>query len=144
MLNKDFIRRKAALIEDELTRLTEFEHLTIEEAAADYKSQAIVERLLERVIGRAIDINQHIIAEKGAHLKTVTKYRDTFLRLADLRVYSVEFAKKIAPSAGFRNALVHDYNDIDPRILQKSIGEAIREYNEYTKYVLAFIERGEE
>lgn len=141
MLNKEFVRRKIALIEDELSRLTEFENLTLKEAAEDFKTQAVVERLLERIIGRALDVNQHIIAEKGAHLKSVTRYRETFLRLAELGVYPPDFAAKIAPSAGFRNALVHDYNDIDPDILQKSVGEAIREYNEYAGYVLAFIER---
>ena len=140
MLNRDFVRRKISLIEDELTRLIEFEKLTLGEIASDYRTQAIVERLLERIIGRALDVNQHIIAEKGAELQSITKYRETFLRLAELGVYPQEFAEEIAPSAGFRNALVHDYNHIDPRILQKSIGEAVREFNEYGKYVLKFIE----
>lgn len=122
-------------------RLGEFANLTIDEIAKDYRTQAIVERLLERIIGRAVDINQHLIAERGAHLETIRKYRDTFLRLADLGVYPQEFAIRIAPSAGLRNALVHDYNDIDREVLQKSIGEAIAEFNDYTKYVLAFLEK---
>lgn len=129
------------LIEDELLRLGEFADLTIEKIAEDYRTQAIVERLLERVIGRAIDINQHLIAERGAHLETIRKYRETFLRLAEMGVYPKEFAEKIAPSVGLRNALVHDYNNIDRALLQKSIREAIMEFNDYTRYILAFIER---
>jgi len=141
MLDNDFVKRKISLIQDELMRLGEFANLTIDEIAKDYRTQAIVERLLERIIGRAVDINQHLIAERGAHLETIRKYRDTFLRLADLGVYPQEFAIRIAPSAGLRNALVHDYNDIDREVLQKSIGEAIAEFNDYTKYVLAFLEK---
>ena len=63
MVNRDFIYRKISLIEDELMHLTEFENMTLDEVAKDYKSQAIVERLLERIITRAIDVNQHLIGE---------------------------------------------------------------------------------
>ena len=141
MLNKDLIQRKIALIQDELLRLTEFENLTIEEASKDYKSQAIVERLLERVIGRALDINQHIIAEMGVRLESIKKYRETFIKLSDLGVYPIEFAEKIAPCAGFRNALIHEYNNLDKEIVRKSIKLAIQEFNDYSKYILAFIEK---
>lgn len=139
MVNKEFIQRKISLIQDELMRLTEFENLTLEQIDKDFKSQAIVERILERVITRAIDVNQHFIAELGGQLPAVKTYRETFLRLSDLGIYSTDFAQKIAPCAGLRNALVHDYNNIDPEILRKSMGTAIQEFNEYTKYILSFL-----
>ena len=120
-----------------------FEHLTIDEIAKDPVKHAACERFLERLIGRAIDINRHIIAEKGDVNLNIMKYRDTFLRLADLSVYPEAFAKKIAPSAGLRNALVHDYNNIDKQLLEKSIGEAIQEFNEYAGYILSFITKDE-
>lgn len=141
MLDKDFVRRKITLIEKELVVLAKYKDMTFEETAKSFETQALVERLLERIITRAIDINRHIIAEVGPHLDPVTKYRETFLRLAELGVYQKEFGERLAPSAGFRNALVHDYNNIDPKILQKSIGEAIEEYNEYGKYILNFLDK---
>ena len=144
MLDKDLIKRKIAFIARELVALAKYKEMTIEETAQNFETQALVERLLERVITRGIDINKHIIAnaaEKTENLEPVIKYRETFLRLADIGVYSREFAEKIAPSAGFRNALVHEYNNIDKKILQKSIKEAVEEYNEYGKYVLAFLDK---
>ena len=132
MINKEFIQRKTSLIEDELIRLTEFEKLTLEQIDKNFKSQAIVERILERVITRAIDINQHFIAELGGQLPAVKTYRETFLKLSELGVYPKDFAQKIAPCAGLRNALVHDYNNLDPEILHKSMGTAIQEFDEYT------------
>jgi uncharacterized protein YutE (UPF0331/DUF86 family) len=140
MLDREFVRRKVSLIQDELMRLTEFEDLTLEEVGKEYRSQAVVERLLERIITRAIDVNQHLIAECGAHLPAVRTYRDTFLQLVRLGVYPEEFGRRIAPSAGLRNALVHDYNDLKPEMLYKSIKEAIQEFNEYTKQILRFVE----
>lgn len=141
MLDRELVKRKLALNERELQRLIQFEGLTIDEIARDPGKHAAVERYLERLIGRAIDVNQHIIAEKGDATLRVTRYRDTFLALAELGVYPKEFAEKIAPSAGLRNALVHDYNNIDPQLLEKSIGEAIKEFNEYAGYILAYIEK---
>lgn len=141
MINKDLIQRKLFLNQGELERLKEFENLKIDEIAGDPGKYAACERYLERLIGRAIDINQHIIAEKGDATVGVMKYRDTFLKLAELGVYPRDFAEKIAPSAGLRNALVHEYNNIDPAMLKKSIGEAIGEFNEYAKHVLEFVEK---
>ncbi len=143
MLNTEFIKRKVALITEELERLSEFKHLTLDETVKDFRIQATVERLLERVITRAIDINQHLLTEKGVDLQLARTYRETFLRLADIGVYPHKFAVKLAPSAGLRNALVHDYNNIDKKILHKSITEAIVEFNQYGKYVLAFVENQE-
>ncbi|MBI3274139.1 MAG: DUF86 domain-containing protein [Candidatus Colwellbacteria bacterium] len=141
MLDKELIKRKLYLNEQELQRLKMFEHLTVDEIAKDPVKHAACERFLERLITRAIDINRHIIAEKGDAGLTVTKYRDTFLRLSNLGIYPEAFAKKIAPSAGLRNALVHDYNDIDQRLFKKSIGEAIKEFNQYARYVLSYLEK---
>ncbi len=141
MFNKDLVQRKLALNQVELERLKEFEHLTINEIAGDPGKYAACERYLERLIGRALDVNQHIVAEKGDPTLGVMRYRDTFFALAELGVYPKDFAEKIAPSAGLRNALVHEYNNIDPATLQQSVGEAIGQFNTYAKYILAFIDR---
>src|SRR3989338_4466925 len=64
VLNKEFIQRKLFLNQKDLEYLKEFEGLSIDEIARDPGKHAAVERYLERLISRAIDINQHIIAEK--------------------------------------------------------------------------------
>ena len=145
MINKDFVKRKLFLNQAELERLQEFEQITINEITKDLGKHAACERYLERLIGRAIDINQHLIAEKG-NVNTnlgAMRYRDTFLALTKLGVYPEDFARKIAPSAGLRNALVHEYNNINPEILRKSICEAVSEFNDYAKYILSFIEKAD-
>jgi uncharacterized protein YutE (UPF0331/DUF86 family) len=144
MLDKELVQRKVALIQDDLRHLIQYEDLTIEKISEDFVTQAVVERVLERLIGRAIDINQHIIAEKAGTLQNVTTYGDTFMRLVDLGVYPRAFGEQIAKSAGIRNILVHEYNTIRPELLQKSIGDAIKEFNHYTKDVLSFKERTRE
>lgn len=139
MLDIDFIRRKIKLIQEDLGRLESLGQYSFEEIAADFMKMAVVERLLEKIIMRAIDINQHLIAELGKGNEKVRGYEDTFFVLADLDVYPKEFAKKIAPSAGLRNRLVHEYNDTNQKIIYKSVAEAISQYAKYCNYILKFL-----
>jgi uncharacterized protein YutE (UPF0331/DUF86 family) len=40
-------------------------------------------------------------------------YYDAIMRLGEADILPLKFAKKLAPIAGFRNILVHDYLDIN-------------------------------
>ncbi len=141
MLDYTLIKRKLALSEEELQKLTPYRNMTLEQAAGDFLTQAAVERVLEKVITRGIDINRHIIGAIGTHLRAPRKNRETFLHLAELALYPREFAEKIAPSAGFRNALVHDYNNLDEATRNTKIGDAIKMYTDYAKYILDFLDQ---
>lgn len=144
MLRPELVRRKLQLILEDLDRLADLHVESYEALVGDPVKLAAVERMLERVVTRAIDVNEHIISETatGAEERiTRLSYRDTFLRLADLGIYSREFAQEIASSAGLRNILVHDYNDIDHRVLYGSIARALDDYRQYIEALTAFVER---
>jgi len=61
--------------------------------------------------------------------------------LVGLGVYQENFAKKIAPSAGLRNRLVHEYNDTKEEIIYQSVGEAISQYAKYCRCILKFLSK---
>jgi len=65
MLDKKFIKRKITLIQNELDNLLLIKETTIDDILKDPVKLAAMERFLERVINRALDINQHIIAENS-------------------------------------------------------------------------------
>ncbi|MGE4554840.1 MAG: DUF86 domain-containing protein, partial [Candidatus Paceibacterota bacterium] len=67
------------------------------------------------------------------------KYRETFLRLAEMGILPEDFAQEIAKSAGFRNAIVHDYNNIDKYITYQSVKDAIAQYAQYCDHILKFV-----
>jgi uncharacterized protein YutE (UPF0331/DUF86 family) len=143
MVRRDLVRRKLALIAEDLERLAVFRDETLESLKADQIRMAAVERMLERVVMRAIDVNEHLARELAGEECKASRltYRDTFLMLAGMGVYPSEFAERIAASAGLRNILVHDYNDADRRIVHSSILTCLRDYYEYAGYVSAFIGR---
>lgn len=141
MLKIEFLRRKIKLIQEDLSELESLSTLSFEEMTEKSLNYYATERLLERIVTRAIDINNHIIAEKGTGKEEVRRYQDSFLRLADLGVYPQAFAEAIAPSAGLRNILVHDYDGVAPRMIYDSVKDALSQYAEYCRFVLACADR---
>lgn len=141
MLNHDFIVRKIKLIQEDLAKLEPLANYSFNQIAKDPVKYGAIERYLERIITRAIDINRHCIAELGKGNEAVRTYEDTFLRMADVGIFSEKFAKKIAPSAGLRNVLVHEYDEVDPKLVFKSVGIALAEYAQYCGYLLKLLKR---
>jgi len=142
MIRPEFVRRKMQLIADDLGHLAPFKNETLGSLTSDGIKLAAVERMLERIIMRAIDINVHLISElaHGEERSGRLSYRATFLMLTDLGIYPEDFATRIADSAGLRNILVHDYNDIDHKILHASIRCCLQDYHRFLEYLVAFLQ----
>lgn len=142
MIRKDFIQRKISLIQDDLAKLSKLADFTIKEVAVDFMKQATVERLLERIISRAIDINEHLIAELAQKdIAPPKDYKETFLKLAELHVCPINFAEQISKSVGTRNILVHEYDKVDYAAIYHSIKDCLRDYHKYLEYILEFLEK---
>ena len=96
------------------------------------------ERYLQLAIQTCMDIGNHILANIKS--KTPEEYRDIFILLGENEVISVELADKMAPWAGLRNILVHDYLDINLekiyRMLQNNLSDFSQFAGEISKYVL--------
>ncbi len=146
MLRPEFVHRKLQLIAEDVARLVHFKDATFADIVGDFVKLAAVERLLERIVLRAIDINEHLMSELATGQEgkiTRLTYRDTFLMLAPLGVYPQAFAEQIAKSAGLRNILVHDYQDVDRRIVYDSMRTYLEAYSQYIDSILAFLKQHE-
>jgi len=142
MIDKEFLKEKLNLITRDLERLKIFSDFTISQIAEDFIKYAALKNILMEIIGRAIDINEHFISEMAQpHMEAPKTYRDTFLLLGDLNILQKDFAGEVSKSAGFRNAIVHEYNNLDENIIYKTVGEAINQYAKYCNYILEFIEK---
>lgn len=58
-----------------------------------------------------IHISHRIISIEGA--RKPIDYYDAILRMGELEVLQADFARRLAPVAGFRNVLVHEYVAVD-------------------------------
>ena len=94
-----------------LKKLEPFKSKKKEEILQDPYLQDIIERNLEVSAQSVIDIANRIISIED--LEKPQDYYDAIMRLGQAGIIPLKFAQKLAPIAGFRNILVHDYLDID-------------------------------
>jgi uncharacterized protein YutE (UPF0331/DUF86 family) len=94
-----------------LNKLEPFKSKEKEEILQDPYLQDIIERNLEVSAQSVIDIANRIISIEN--LEKPLDYFDAIMRLGEAGILPSRFAKKLAPIAGFRNILVHDYLDIN-------------------------------
>ena len=140
MIDKELVIRKINLIQEDLERLKEYQNKTRLEIEKDYALEAAIERYLERMITRAIELNQHLIVESDAkNIKIPKDYEGAFIALGELKICPIDFAKNIADSAGFRNILVHEYDDLDKDKFYLSLRAALEQYPKYCQYIIEYI-----
>ncbi|PIU16382.1 hypothetical protein COT20_00430 [bacterium (Candidatus Gribaldobacteria) CG08_land_8_20_14_0_20_39_15] len=142
MLNKKFIKKKIELIQQDLVYMEKLSHFSFQEIVNDFTRMNTFERLLEKIVARAIDINEHLINELATvEIKSPQSYKETFLRLSEFNVCPREFAESIAKSVGTRNALTHDYDELDLQKIYSSAKECLEDYHKYCEYILQFLEK---
>ena len=132
-IDSEIILARLRLIAKYYNTLQQFTNLTLDDFLADFNQQLIVERLLQLIIQSAIDINYHMISR----LQPGTPFSnfEGFIELAKQGIITEDLAKQLAPSAGLRNRLVHEYDDIDSRQIFKAISFALQQYPLYVEQI---------
>jgi uncharacterized protein YutE (UPF0331/DUF86 family) len=123
------ILRKAVQPDGYLNDLRDIAPQSFDEYNAKPALRYASERLLELIVECASDINSELIF--AARLPSVDRYYDQFMRLSDIGLVKAALAKQLAPFAGLRNRLVHDYEDIDHQIVFNNIGRAFKLFPQY-------------
>jgi uncharacterized protein YutE (UPF0331/DUF86 family) len=131
------IRRKLAHIAAALDGLRPIGRLSLDAYGTRFYERKAAERLLQEAIEAALDINAHLIAELGGEVPG--EYYGGFLRMADLGLVPPELARSLAPSAGLRNRLVHEYEALDDAKVLASIGTLLELYPRYLQAVEAYL-----
>ncbi|MEA2625495.1 MAG: hypothetical protein QOD06_1540 [Candidatus Binatota bacterium] len=139
-IDRDLVTRKMALIVEDLVRVEELARKDPGEYLSDDTAEVLAERYLERMIGRMIDINFHLITESGH--PPPRDYYDPFVRLGGLKILPAKLASDMAGCAGLRNRIVHEYDDIEPTRVHGALRDAVRDMPKYLEHVREFVERG--
>lgn len=137
MLNKEFIKENINNIYELLDELKPYKKYTLQEITEDFHLYASLRYAFIELVGRAVDINQHIIKENN--LKVPKDYKDTFTLLVKIKILTRKFAEEISKSVGLRNVVTHEYRDIEDKILYDSIDIALKQYSAYCENILKYL-----
>ncbi len=138
-IDRELVTRKLLLIAADIESLGPIAAKGLAAYLANTVDQAVVERRLERAVGRMIDTNYHLLTGSGQ--PPPPDYHASFLKLASLGVLDAEFSRRIARSAGLRNRLVHDYEDLDARKVFEALTAALRDVPAYLAAVNRHLEQ---
>jgi uncharacterized protein YutE (UPF0331/DUF86 family) len=140
MIDCDLVTRKLVLIAEDLPAAEELARQPLGEYLASPVSEVLAERYLERMIGRMIDVNYHLVTELGG--APPRDYFQSFVVLGSLGVLEPEFARRIAACAGLRNRLVHEYDELDAGKVHRALQAAVSDLPVYLDGVRRFLDRG--
>lgn len=139
MIDPTLIIRKINLISQDFKEIVELSRKSLQDFLTSRVDEVLAERYLERMIGRMIDINYHLITESGS--PPPTDYYQSFLLLERLGVLPRDLAQTIASCAGLRNRIVQEYDEIDPARIHGALQAAARDIPQYLTHVHKYIDR---
>ena len=114
MIDSDLVAKKLALIETCVQQLRTLARP--EKIRADIREQRFVEHTLQIAIQSALDVASHIVSDE--RLGEPETNRDLFDLLVKARRLPEGLASSLRDMAGFRNVLVHGYQEVDLGIVQ--------------------------
>jgi uncharacterized protein YutE (UPF0331/DUF86 family) len=138
-VEKDIIKSKLAIMVRNLKALEEISRRAMADYEQDLLLRKATERLLQELIEAAVDVNTHLIVQSGGMVPDT--YYECFLEIGALGIIPNNLARVLAPSAGLRNRLVHEYDRIDDTVVHHATGEAVKAYTEYVGAVQDYLKR---
>lgn len=139
-LNSELVLQKGKQIAEDVERIRKMlaKH-TYEELVTSEELSSLAERRLERIVNRAIDINFHLIKVSGQ--APPDDYKQSFLKLGDLKILPADLAVKIAPAASSRNILVHEYDSLNTKQFYEALEKSVELFPKYLKAVKTYLQR---
>jgi uncharacterized protein YutE (UPF0331/DUF86 family) len=137
-MNNYVVKEKLLKLKGYLDDLQTMKPISMEVYVRDHSLKYAVERVLQLIVDLALDINNMLLTQNKK--PPAADYFNSFLDLAECGVLERDFALAIAPSTGLRNRLVHEYEQINHRIVYESIAQVISVYTDYLRKINAYID----
>lgn len=138
MMNPDIIKKHIEEMYENLAILDELKSMPFSQFKDDKKTIKVSERCLQLSIQGLLDVCHYIIANEN--LTRPADNREAILTLGANGAIPKDFAEKIAPMAGLRNLLVHEYLKIDPRYIYEHL-QRLEDFREFSRYILKYINK---
>ncbi len=132
------IERRLNELDERLAKLGPLKEKERVEFDADPYLRDVVERNPEVAAQCCIDICHRLIVLENA--RKPTDYYEAFLIVGELGVLPADFARRLAPLAGFRNILIHEYLGVDWDQVYKNL-QNLGELVTFTDYIRQWLSK---
>lgn len=133
MLDRERILAKVDELDGYLKELRQIAPTSFDEYRQPEKRRAC-ERLLQIAVEAVIDICHLLVT--GLRLGLPAEEDDLFEKLAQAGIISPQMRETAGRMKGFRNILVHEYGDVDDRIVYEMASERLGDFEVFKEEVL--------
>ena len=100
---------------------------------------AAAESYLRRCLEAMFDVGRHIIAKTAG--KAEVEYKEVVSRLREIGVITQAHAENLTLMAGYRNRLVHFYDEVSEAELYQIIQKNLGDIGEFVRQIAIFLEK---
>lgn len=136
-LDAEVVQVRLARIRQLLGDLRDIGEVTVDRLDGEAVVRYAVERVLTAVVDLAVSVNAHIAGAVNG--EGPLQYAESFRAATSAGAIPADLAEELAPSAGMRNLLVHQYLDVDPARVAEAAALAPAAYDRYVQAVAAFL-----
>ncbi len=138
MINRILVSQRLALIIEYLSELEKLSQVNREEFVTDKIKAGAAESFLRRSLEAIFDIGRHILAKTGP-MEMAMEYKAIAAGLAQRGIVDWELGEKLKEMAGYRNRLVHLYNEITNEELHQILNGDLRDITAFVKQIRDFL-----
>ncbi|MCG8461339.1 MAG: DUF86 domain-containing protein [Holophagales bacterium] len=132
MVDRSVVLAKVAAIEQGLDRLRYARDPATSLSERDRRD--IVELNLQRATQSAISLAHHVASTEGWGLPA--RASEVFDVLAERGILSADLADRLKRMVGFRNVLVHRYEEVDPAIVESILEHHLGDLESFAAAIL--------
>ena len=137
MIRPEVIRKRLNKLDEYLSILKKLQKYNLEEFISDPEHYGSAERFLHLSIEAITDIGNHIVAEMNLGL--VNWYSDIPILLSEKGIITEDLKEVWIRMIGFRNTLVHEYIDIDRKIVYEILQNNLKDIEALKKAFAQFL-----
>lgn len=141
MLDRERILAKVDELDGYLKELRQIAPTSLDEYRQTEKRRAC-ERLLQIASEAVIDICHLLVT--GLRLGLPAEEDDLFEKLAQAGIISPQTREMVKRMKGFRNILVHEYGDVDDRIVYEMASERLGDFEAFKEEVLQVLSEADD
>lgn len=141
MVDKDLARTKLTYIAANVALLERKAGLPLPGFLNDIDQQYVVLHALQLAIQAAIDLAAHFLADEGWEVPA--RSGQVFSVLAERAVIAEELASRLRKMASFRNLVVHEYGEVDLKIVYEIWHKSLGDLKEFAAAVMKYLESDE-
>lgn len=133
----DRVNMKLKQMFEYLKILKGFRGVTVEELKKNAERRGAIERYMQLVIETVLDVANILNAEY--RYPAADTNEELILTLGKEGVLDEEFAREFCKVGSFRNLLVHDYAEIDYKMVVENLNQNLGDFERFAREVAEFL-----